>query len=57
MAVSCLGFVVLRLLTVDVWKMELTGRIITFLLVGALLMSTAFLVRKRQATKESQRQE
>ncbi len=52
-----LGFVVLRLLTVDVWKMELTGRIITFLLVGALLMSTAFLVRKRQATRESQRQE
>ncbi len=51
-----LGFVVLRLLTVDVWKMELTGRIITFLLVGALLMSTAFLVRKRQAAKEGQKQ-
>lgn len=47
-----LGFVVLRLLTVDVWKMELTGRIITFLLVGALLMSTAFLIRKRQTPKD-----
>ncbi|MBK7090583.1 MAG: DUF2339 domain-containing protein [bacterium] len=47
-----LGFVVLRLLTVDVWKMELTGRIITFLLVGALLMSTAFLIRKKQAVKD-----
>lgn len=47
-----LGFVVLRLLTVDVWKMELTGRIVTFLLVGALLMSTAFLIRKRQTVKD-----
>ncbi|MDP2951425.1 MAG: DUF2339 domain-containing protein, partial [bacterium] len=42
-----LGFVVLRLLLVDVWKMELAGRIITFFLVGALLVSTAFFGRKR----------
>lgn len=46
-----LGFVVLRLLSIDVWKMEVTGRIITFLLVGTLLMSTAFLVKNRQAAK------
>lgn len=42
-----LGFVIARLLLVDVWRMELTGRIITFFLVGALLMSTAFLSRKK----------
>lgn len=44
-----LAFVVGRLLTVDVWRMELTGRIITFFLVGALLMSTAFLGRKKRS--------
>lgn len=38
-----LGVVVARLLLVDVWEMELTGRIITFFLIGALLMGTAFL--------------
>jgi hypothetical protein len=42
-----LGFVVLRLLAVDVWKMEITGKIITFFLIGALLISTAFLSRKK----------
>ena len=42
-----LGSVVARLLLVDVWKMRLTGRIITFFIVGAMLMSTAFLGRKK----------
>ncbi|MFA4872835.1 MAG: DUF2339 domain-containing protein [Patescibacteria group bacterium] len=42
-----LGIVVGRLLIVEVWSMELTGRIITFFLVGALLVSTAFLGRKK----------
>lgn len=50
---SMLGFVVCRLLMVDVWKMELTGRIITFFAVGALLMSTAFLVRRKRTTAET----
>lgn len=43
---ALLGFVVARLLFVDVWKLALTGRIITFFLVGALLVSTAFLGRR-----------
>lgn len=43
-----LGFVVARLLLVDVWNMELTGRIITFFLMGILLVSTAFLKKKNQ---------
>ena len=45
-----LGFVVMRLLVVDVWQMELTGRIITFFLIGSLLMSTAFLSRTKKPT-------
>jgi uncharacterized membrane protein len=45
-----LALVVGRLLIVDVWQMQLTGRIITFCLIGALLMSTAFLGRKKKDT-------
>lgn len=44
---ALLGFVVGRLLIVDVWNMALAGRIITFFLIGILLMSTAFLWRKK----------
>ncbi|TSC78838.1 MAG: membrane protein [Parcubacteria group bacterium Gr01-1014_29] len=44
---ALLGFVVGRLLIVDVWNMALTGRIITFFLIGTLLISTAFLWRKK----------
>ncbi|OHB18580.1 MAG: hypothetical protein A2666_01240 [Parcubacteria group bacterium RIFCSPHIGHO2_01_FULL_47_10b] len=40
-----LFFVIARLLLIDVWNMALTGRIITFFLVGALLLSTAFISR------------
>lgn len=45
---TLVGFVVGRLLLVDVWRMELAGRIVTFFLIGALLVSTAFLGRKKQ---------
>lgn len=44
---ALVGFVVGRLLLVDVWRMELAGRIVTFFLIGALLVSTAFLGRKK----------
>lgn len=43
-----IGFIVLRLLFVDVWKMEIAGKIVTFFMIGALLMSTAFLGRKKE---------
>lgn len=43
-----LGFVILRLLTVDIWNMDITGKIVTFFLIGALLMSTAFIGRKQK---------
>ena len=42
-----LAFVVLRLFMVDVWQMDLTRRIITFFLIGALLISTAFINKKK----------
>ena len=41
-------FVVGRLLLVDVWNMELAGRIVIFFLIGSLLVSTAFLGKKKQ---------
>jgi hypothetical protein len=40
------GCVVLRLLLVEVWAMPLAGRVITFVLVGILLIATAFLERR-----------
>lgn len=45
---TLLGFVVGRLLLVEVWKMELTGRITTFFVIGTLLMSTAFFGKKKK---------
>jgi hypothetical protein len=41
-----IGFVILRLLLVDIWDMEIGGRVIVFILVGILLMSTAFISRR-----------
>lgn len=38
--------VVLRLLLVEVWAMPLSGRVVTFVLVGALLVATAFFQKK-----------
>jgi uncharacterized membrane protein len=43
-----LAFVVGRLLLVDVWRMELLERFITFFMVGILLISTAFYGRKQK---------
>jgi uncharacterized membrane protein len=43
---TMLGFVVLRLLFVDVWDMDIAPRIVVFFLVGLLLVSTAFISRK-----------
>ncbi|MFA5012965.1 MAG: DUF2339 domain-containing protein [Candidatus Paceibacterota bacterium] len=42
-----LGFVVLRLLLVDLGNMEIVGKIITLFLIGLLLLSTAFLGKKK----------
>lgn len=51
---TLVGLVAFRLLLVDVWQMALTGRIVTFSLIGALLMSTAFFGRgSKHATTPS----
>jgi uncharacterized membrane protein len=42
-----IGFVVARLLFVDVWQLDMPGRIMTFASVGILLMTTAFISRRR----------
>jgi|CXWL01.1.fsa_nt_gi uncharacterized membrane protein len=44
-----LGFVACHLLIVDVWQMDLVGRIVTFFVVGILLLSTAFMGRQQRA--------
>jgi hypothetical protein len=44
-----LGFVIARLLLIDVWNMPLSIRIITFFVIGILLMSTAFFGKKKQS--------
>ena len=43
-----LGFVIVRLFLVDVWNMVLAWRIVTFFVIGVLLMSTAFFGKKKQ---------
>jgi uncharacterized membrane protein len=43
---TLIGIVVLRLLFVDVWELSLEGRIVTFLIIGVLLISTAFMGKK-----------
>lgn len=48
-----IGLVVGRLLVIDVWKMELTGRITTFFLVGALLVGAAFIGRNKKSLNNS----
>ena len=45
-----LGLVVARLLLIDVWQMDLVGRIVTFFVVGGLLISTAFIGKNKSTT-------
>jgi len=45
---ALVAFVVLRLVFLDVWNMELFGRVVTFLAIGVILMSTAFLTKKQK---------
>ena len=41
-----IGFVILRLLFIDIWDMEMGARVVVFVLIGILLMSTAFISRR-----------
>jgi uncharacterized membrane protein len=42
-----LVLVILRLVLIDVWAMPLAPRIVTFILIGILLVSTSFIGRKK----------
>lgn len=44
---AILAFVVGRLLLVEIWSMTIGGKIVTFFAIGALLMSTAFIRKKK----------
>jgi len=43
-----IGLVVLRMLFIDVWNLDILGRIIAFFSIGVLLISTAFLSKKKK---------
>lgn len=44
---TVLVLVVLRLLLVDVWNMDLVLRVVTFIVLGAMFMSSAFISKKQ----------
>jgi len=48
-----IGFVAVRLLLVEVWDMALAGRVVTFLTVGALLITVAWLERNGRTPEHS----
>ena len=52
LGIFVLSGVIARLLLVEVWNMALTGRIITFCVIGVLLISTAFISRSKPSNKE-----
>lgn len=43
-----IGVVIVRLFFVDVWDMDLAGKVITFFAIGILLISTAFIGRHKK---------
>ena len=45
------GLVVARLIIVDVWTMAIAGKIVTFFLIGALLVGTAFINYHKKPSK------
>jgi hypothetical protein len=50
---ALIALVMGRLLLIDVWDMELGGRIITFFIIGLLFISTAFLRKEKQGKLHS----
>jgi uncharacterized membrane protein len=46
-----LGLIIARLFIIDLWNMEIAGRITTFFAVGILLISTAFLSKTKNKNK------
>jgi len=52
-----LGFVIARLVFIDVWELELVGRVIVFILIGALLISSAFMGRLKDDNLKEENEE
>jgi len=52
-----LGFVIARLIFIEVWKLELVGRVIVFILIGALLISSAFMGRLKDNNLKEENEE
>lgn len=48
---ALLMFVVGRLILVDVWEMDLAGRVVTFISIGVLFIMTAFIGKKQKEIK------
>jgi len=48
-----LGGVVLHLLFVDIWDMPMAGKIVTFVLIGLLLVTTAFFDKRLSSKNKS----
>jgi len=47
--ITLLTFVVIRLITIDVWNMDISLRVTTFIVLGALFVSTAFISKRQSA--------
>jgi hypothetical protein len=47
-----IGGVVARLLLVDIWEMPIAGRIVTFFVIGVMLISTAFIGKRNRASAQ-----
>jgi len=47
-----LGAVVLRLIFIEAWRLDMAGKIVVFLLIGALLVTTAFIGRSRGSNQK-----
>jgi uncharacterized membrane protein len=50
---TLLTLVVIRLMLIDVWGMDLSLRVITFVVLGTLFVSTAFISKKQNALYDS----
>jgi hypothetical protein len=48
--ITLLTLVVIRLIIIDVWNMDISLRVTTFIVLGALFVSTAFISKKQNAT-------
>jgi uncharacterized membrane protein len=56
-ALILISLILTRLFLVELWRMEISARILTFFAVGLLLVSTAFFSKKRKTEKTEKTEE